>query len=176
MVVSGNILTLLTFPGVVVHEAAHQLFCQLFRVAVLDVCYFQMGNPVGYVQHEKVERPSAVIWVAVAPFLLNTALGGVIAAPSAIPVLQLDTGDWLDYLLIWLGVSIAMHAFPSPDDADSMLSAVEGPKARRITKLFAIPIALLCLAAHLGTIVWADLLYGLGVAMLLPRLVVWFLA
>lgn len=175
MFVPGNFVALLTFPGVIVHETAHQLCCRLCRVAVLDVCYFQMADPVGYVQHEKIERPGAQVFVAVAPFLLNTLLGALIAAPSAIPVLQLDTGDALDYFLIWLGVSIAMHAFPSPADADSMLSAVKGERGNRLTKLFVLPLALLSYAAYLGSFFWVDVLYGVGVALLLPRLVVWLL-
>lgn len=176
MFIPGNFIALLTFPGVIVHEAAHQLCCRLCRVAVLDVCYFQMGDPLGYVQHERLERPGPQIWIAVAPFLLNTMLGAMIAAPAAIPVLQLETGDGLDYFLIWLGVSIAMHAFPSTGDAEAMFSAVEGSKASRLVKLFVIPVAVLTCAAHVGKFVWVDLLYGLGVAMLLPRLLVWFLA
>lgn len=176
MFVPGEFIALLTFPGIIVHEAAHQLCCRLFRVAVLDVCYFRMGNPAGYVQHEKIERPAPQVWVAVAPFLLNTVLGAAIAAPAAIPVLQLEAGDWLDYFLIWLGVSIAMHAFPSPDDAEIMFSAVEGSKANWLTKLFTIPIALLSLAAHVAKFFWVDMLYGIGVALLLPRLLIWILA
>lgn len=176
MFVPGEFIALLTFPGIIVHEAAHQLCCRLFRIAVLDVCYFRVGNPAGYVQHEKIERPAVQVSVAVAPFLFCTVLGSVIAAPAAIPVFELETGDWLDYFLIWLGVSIAMHAFPSPGDAEIMFSAVEGSKANWLTKLFTLPIALLSLAAHVAAFFWVDVLYGVGVAMLLPKLLIWSLA
>lgn len=44
--IPGQLIAALTFPGVIVHEMAHQLFCRLFRVAVLDVCYFRFG-PAG---------------------------------------------------------------------------------------------------------------------------------
>lgn len=52
MIIPGFLISILTFPGVIVHEIAHQLFCRICGVAVLDVCYFKAGNPAGYVVHE----------------------------------------------------------------------------------------------------------------------------
>lgn len=42
MIIPGFLISIATFPGVIVHEAAHQLFCRLTKVAVLDVCYFRL--------------------------------------------------------------------------------------------------------------------------------------
>ena len=171
--IPGELIAVLTFPGVIVHEAAHQLFCRFFRVAVHDVCYFRVGNPAGYVVHEQSAMPSHQIWIALGPFLLNTLLGALIAAPAAIPVMQFDVGGPLDYLLIWLGVSIAMHAFPSTGDGESIWDALETRQTSLLTKLIGVPaIGVICLAA-LGSFVWLDLLYGLAVAMLLPKLAIW---
>lgn len=44
------LITLVTFPGVIVHEAAHMLFCRVRRVAVLDVCFLRFEDPVGHGQ------------------------------------------------------------------------------------------------------------------------------
>ena len=40
-VIPGFIISLVTFPGVIVHELAHQIFCMLMKVPVYDVKYFQ---------------------------------------------------------------------------------------------------------------------------------------
>jgi hypothetical protein len=125
MFIPGPLIALATFPGVIVHEIAHQLFCRIFRVAVFDVCYFRLGNPAGYVIHEPPSNASQQIWIGIGPFFVNSILGALIALPAVIPVMRFEAGAPLDYLLMWLGVSIAMHAFPSTGDAKSIWSAVQ---------------------------------------------------
>ena len=123
MIIPGFLISIVTFPGVIVHEIAHQLFCRICGVAVLDVCYFRAGNPSGYVVHEVPKKPSTNILIGIGPFLVNSILGALIALPGAIPILILKgTADYglFEIFLIWLGVSIAMHAFPSTGDAQSM--------------------------------------------------------
>jgi len=122
--IPGILIAIATLPGVIVHEMTHQLFCRFSRVAVFDVCYFRAGNPAGYVVHEHPPNPYQTLVIGVAPFLLNSVLGAVIAFPAAIPVLKFEAGSPLDYVLIWLGVSIAMHAFPSTGDAATMRQAL----------------------------------------------------
>jgi hypothetical protein len=39
------LITIVTFPGVIVHELAHQLFCRLYKVSVFEEVYFQAENP-----------------------------------------------------------------------------------------------------------------------------------
>lgn len=170
MLIPGQFIALLTFPGVIVHELAHQLFCRLFRVAVLDVCYFQFGSPVGFVQHEKPSRPSQQIWIGVGPFFLNTLVGAVISMPAAIPVFHFESTNPLDYFLIWLGVSIAMHAFPSIGDAQSIWQSLRDGDVSILTKIFAFPIVGLIFAGAAGSVFWLDLLYGVGIALLVPNL------
>lgn len=176
MFIPGPLIAILTFPGVIVHEAAHQLFCRFFRVAVLDVCYIRFGNPAGYVKHEPSVVSSQQIWIGAGPFIVNTLVGALIAAPAAIPVIQFDAGDTLDYLLIWLGVSIAMHAFPSTGDAESIWESLEKQKASLLTKLIGIPLIGVIYLGALGSFIWLDLLYGAVVAMLLPNVVIWLSA
>ena len=54
MIIPGWIISILTFPGVIVHEAAHMLFCRMRGVAVLEACFFRFGNPAGYVVHDEI--------------------------------------------------------------------------------------------------------------------------
>jgi Putative zincin peptidase len=176
MFIPGPVIALLTFPGVIVHEIAHQLFCRIFRVAVLDVCYFRFGNPAGYVIHEPPPKAAQQILIGIGPFFVNSILGALIALPAVIPVMRFDAGSPLDYLLMWLGVSIAMHAFPSTGDAKSIWSAVQSGKIAGPARLAAMPVVGLIYLCAAGSMFWLDLIYGMALAMLFPNLLVALLA
>lgn len=176
MFIPGWIISIVTFPGIIVHEIAHQLFCRRFRVAVLDVCYFRFGNPVGFVVHETPKEPSQHLWIAVGPFLINSVLGALIALPGIIPVIEFEAGTPLDYFLVWLGLSIAMHAFPSTGDAKGIWSALWSKKtpvkASPLLRLVGTPIVIFIYAGAIGSIVWLDAIYGVTISMLLPAILV----
>jgi Putative zincin peptidase len=170
--IPGFLISLVTFPGIIVHELAHQLFCRLQGVAILKTCYFQLGNPAGYVVHEIPKYPHQSLLIGIGPFLVNTIVGALVAFPAAIPVIKFGGGDGLDHTLIWLGVSIAMHAFPSRGDAESMNSAISTGDVPILLKIVTAPIVLLINLAALGRFFWLDLFYGVGVAVALPTLLV----
>ncbi len=142
---------------------------------MLEVCYFRFGKPAGYVLHELPALPYQQIWIGIGPFLVNTVVGALIAAPAAIPVIQFDAGDPLDYVLIWLGVSIAMHAFPSTGDARSIWQTLKTRKTSLLTKLIAVPLVSLIYLGAISSFVWLDLAYGMMVAMLLPNGLIWLM-
>ncbi len=172
MIIPGFLIAWATFPGIIVHELAHQFFCRVCRVAVLDVCYFRFGNPAGYVVHEIPRMPIQQIVIGIGPFIINSVVGALIAFPAAVPVLKLQTGTPLDYFLLWLGVSIAMHAIPSTGDARSIWSAMKSETVPLLTRLVAYPVVIIIYVASIGRVFWLDLIYGLGVAMLLPNLLI----
>lgn len=175
--IPGKFITLLTFPGVIIHEIAHQFFCRVCRVAVLDVKYFDPGeNPAGYVIHEIPKKLSHQVIIGVGPFFVNTIIGALISISAALPVLNFGGGTILDYVFIWLGVSIAMHSFPSIGDAKSIMSAIKDMKASFIAKLLLYPLVALIYFFSLGSVIWLDLLYGLGVVRLIPSLLMNILA
>lgn len=170
--IPGFIISILTFPGVIVHEIAHQLFCRWARVAVFEVVYFRLGNPAGYVVHEIPKKAWQHILIGIGPFIVNTVIGAVIAAPAAIQVIKFQTGGPLEYLIIWLGVSIAMHSFPSTGDAKGIWDAVKSQDTSMATKILATPIVAIIYLCAVGSVMWLDLFYGLAVAMLIPNLIV----
>jgi hypothetical protein len=104
---------LLTFPGVIVHEAGHLFFCRYFKLPVYDVCFFRFGNPAGYVFHEKTDRFVPLFFVSMGPFFANTLLCIVFCTAAFLPVWELKVHDPLAYFFYWLGLSIGMHSFPS---------------------------------------------------------------
>ena len=123
--IPGIAITLLTFPGVIVHELAHQLFCRWYKVPVFKVVYFQAKNPAGYVLHEVPQRKWQTIMISIGPFFINTIVAALIAMPAALPVFRFNSGNIGDYLLIYLSISIGMHAFPSTGDAQSIINVMK---------------------------------------------------
>lgn len=173
--IPGIFIAAITFPGVIVHEMAHQLFCRLCRVAVMDVCYFRFGNPAGYVLHEHPRSPYQHLLIGVGPFLLNTVVGAAIAFPAVTPVLKFGAGDPLDLFLVWLGVSIAMHAFPSTGDAASLQQSLRAHPSF-LFRLVLMPIVVLIYLGAIGSMFWLDAIWGVSVAVLLPTLLISHLA
>lgn len=174
--IPGFLISWVTFPGVVVHELAHAIFCRLFGLPIYEVKYFQFamrpGQPSGYVISGRSPKPWQDILVSVGPFFINTILGAVIAAPAAIPILQFGGGDAFDYVLMWLGVSVAMHSFPSTGDAKSIWHTVTAENVPIIFKIVGVPVIGLIYIGALGSIFWLDAIYGLAVAGALPNLLV----
>lgn len=173
MIIPGFLIAALTFPGVIVHEFAHQLFCRLFRVPVYDVVYFQMKNPSGYVAHEPTEKPLASFMISVGPFIVNTLLGMLIVFPAAVELFRFEVYQNILVLLLgWLGISILMHAFPSTGDAKVMVqSIIKNPDVNLAVKAVTAPVIGLVYLGALGSMMWLDLIYAVFMAMVLPNLV-----
>lgn len=174
--IRGIALALLTFPGVIVHELAHQLFCRWYKVPVFNVVYFQLKSPVGYVHHEKPKSRLQMVMISIGPFFINTIVGALIALPAAMPVFALDNAGPLDYFLIYLGVSIAMHAFPSRGDAANVLEIAKSKETPRWLRILSYPIVGMIYLCSLGSMFWLDILYGIGVAVGIPKLIVSLMA
>lgn len=174
MLIPGFVMSIVTFPGVIVHEFAHQLFCRLYKVPVFKVVYFQIGNPAGYVMHEPAMNKWQSIMISIGPFFVNTILGALIALPAALPVFIFENAGLIDYLLIYLGVSIAMHAFPSTGDANNIWQLLKEEDTSVPVKIIGYPLVGLIYLGSLGSFFWLDLLYGIAVAIGLPRLIISF--
>ncbi len=166
------LVALITFPGIVVHELAHLFFCKLLRVRVLKVCLFRLGDPAGYVIHEKPDSVYQSLLISVGPFLFNTIAGALMGALGQGLVFLPEARGHVSYVLIWLGVSIAMHAFPSTGDAKAMWQAMWSNGSSAPAKLIGTPLLILIYAGALGSIFWMDAIYGISVAMLLPKLLI----
>jgi len=176
MFIPGFLITLATFPGVIVHELAHQFFCRLFNVPVFKVVYFKTGNPAGYVLHEVVANKWHSMLISIGPFFVNTVIGALIAFPAALPVFKFDNGNVADYLLIYLGVSIAMHAFPSTGDGKAIWDDLKNSETSIFVKILGYPIIGLIYLGSIGRFFWLDLAYGVAIAIGLPTLLISLIA
>jgi hypothetical protein len=172
MFIPGILISLITFPGVIVHEFAHLFFCKLRKVAVYDVCYFRFGNPVGYVIHESTTNFYTTFLISMGPFFINTALCLLICIPAYIPINFFNLEHPLSYFLMWLGVSIGMHAVPSNQDAKNLYQqAKEKIREKNILAILSFPIVGLIYVFNVLRIVWADLAYGIAIGVWVPGLI-----
>ncbi|SNT18997.1 Putative zincin peptidase [Noviherbaspirillum humi] len=171
--IPGKVIAAATFPGVVVHELAHQLFCRLFKVPVFEVCYFQFGDPAGFVVHGEPKKWPHHVLIGAGPFFINSLLGAFLSFPSALRIVEFNgAASVLDIALMWFGVSIAMHAIPSKSDAKSMWQSVSGKRASFLAKMIVAPIVGLIYLLAAGSVIWLDAIYGIGVCVLVPEILV----
>jgi len=182
--IPGFVISVFTFPGVVVHELAHQLFCRWCRVPVYKVEYFQIKNPCGYVIHEATSKPMKNFLTAVGPFLVNTLLGLIIVIPTFIELfysydLSTNLGALVFLInlgLLWLGISILMHAFPSMGDARALNESIlSNPEVPFIAKVLVAPVIGLIYIGAFGSILWLDLIYAVAITYFAPRIFLLFL-
>lgn len=177
MIIPAILISLVTFPGVIVHELAHQLFCRLYKIPVFKVVYFQTKSPVGYVLHEVPDNKWHSIMIGVGPFFVNSILGVLIALPASLSVMEFHhSASPLDILLLYLGISIAMHAFPSTGDAAAIWRSVKEEGTPLLVRIVAYPVVGLIYAGALGSFFWLDALYGAGIVVGFPKLLIALMA
>lgn len=164
------LLAIATFPGIIMHEMAHLIFCRIQGIKVFKVCYFRLGNPAGYMLHDTPDSAFQHLLICCGPFFINTICGAVVAFPGALRVMKLHAGTPVEYFLLWLGISIAMHAFPSTGDAKSLLRSLWLRPTSIFAKLLGTPVALVIYIGALGSFFWLDLIYALAVVMAFPKL------
>jgi hypothetical protein len=167
--IPGFVIALATFPGVIIHEAGHLFFCKLFKLQIYDVCFFRLGNPSGYVIHEKTDNFRALFLVSMGPFFANTLLCIVFCTAAFLPVWELKVHDPLAYFFYWLGLSIGMHAFPSTADLSNMWElAPAKAKGGNVLAMLSLPLVGILYVLNFARFFWADLWYGIGVGILGP--------
>jgi hypothetical protein len=157
------LIAILTFPGIIIHEWAHKFFCNRANVQVYKTCYFRLGNPAGYVIHGPVNSYVKAFLINIAPFIVNTSIAFfvflvVVNASGSLGIAS--------YLLYWLGISIAMHSFPSSGDANNLWSYSKNAWRSNPLALFGFPVVGLVKVAAILSVIWFDLLYAIALLLL----------
>ena len=180
MILMKSILrSIFYMPGVVTHELSHHIFCIIFNVKVIKVCYYNFKDSSGYVRHENPKYLYQDILIATAPFFINTFLGALIAYPTFInklSTLGLLSLNWKDILNIIISVSIGMHAIPSNGDALSIWHFIDESDMnlllKVITKFTIAPLVLILFLLNiLSSYLRVNLFYGICVFLLGPQLI-----
>jgi hypothetical protein len=99
--IPGWFISILTFPGVIIHEWAHKKFCDWTKVRVNKVVYFRFGNPAGYVMHEKPIKYNQIFWISNGPLIINTLATIFISYIATLT--QKESAQF--YILLWVANS-----------------------------------------------------------------------
>ena len=181
MPVSRILSHVIMAPGIVVHEFAHKLACDLTGVEVTDVSYFRLGDPPGYVRHEDPATYRTAFLISVAPFVVNTLFAlalfasGLLLFESIAP-LEAEVATLEAFaaaepvtqagiaVLGWLGLSVGMQAFPSTGDANTLWSRTRRDLRAAPLVLAGLPVVFLIYLVNLLSWAYAHLFYALGLA------------
>lgn len=167
--IPGIVIQIATFPGVIIHEAAHLLFCRLFKLAVFDVKFFRFQNPAGYVIHEQTDNFTAVFFVSMGPFIINSLLCVLFCSAAFMPIWELNVVDPLAYFFAWLGLSMGMNAFPSKEDLSHIWKlAPAQAKQFNLLAVVSLPLVAVLYVLNFARVIWADLGYGIAIGFLGP--------
>jgi hypothetical protein len=136
----GSIIRLIALPGIVVHEAGHQVFCRLTATPVRTVCYFSFGDPVGYI---KFDVPTSIwkhILISFGPLLVNSTFGFLLGLGAAFTFALASKHQHagltsLGIILTWLAASVSMSSFPTTEDAVGPWRMLWNTKPPRFTRL-----------------------------------------
>ena len=170
VLIPGFLISIVTFPGVIVHEIAHRLSADLLGIPVYQVCYFRVGNPAGYVVHAPVERVRDALLISVTPLIVNTVLCALITFSAVFPlfILRAEQYSFVFIVIAWVGISVGMHAFPSNEDMNALVGMVSVQQKGGITLAIAKIVSWVFKIANALRFVWFDAIYAVGVSLLLP--------
>ena len=158
--IPGQLIALLTFPGVILHEWAHEFFCKRLGVKVIEVKYFQFWKKVaGYVTHEIPKTYKQTFWISIGPLLVNSFT----AILASFIARQIVSGGWLWYLLLWLAISAGIHSFPSDHDMSHISSASKSAikEGGSFLHYLAFPFVWLIWIANKLSIIWFDAIWAI---------------
>ena len=152
--IPGWLISIATFPGIIVHEFGHKFFCDQFEVKVLKTCYFRLGNPAGYVLHEETKNFKQAFFIDIGPFIVNN-LFAIIAFVFAV------NSSEPNLFFIWLGGSFAINSFPSTGDAKALWANTKKYSKKNLL-LIAIgyPFVIIIYLANILSIIWFDLIWA----------------
>jgi len=175
MKIPGWLISLLTFPGIILHEWAHKKFCDIANVKVYKVVYFNFNciienEPPGYVIHERPTTYKQIFLISVGPLIINSL--ATILFGYLFQILGLNTPETqnslLTIILAWLALSFGIHAFPSDEDMKHIFEASKIELAKGGSKLhyLAFPFVWLISLANKLRVIWFDAIYA-GLLMML---------
>ncbi len=157
-IIPGWLISILTFPGVIIHEWAHKKFCEYLGVPVHEVVYFRIGNPAGYVIHDPPDTYKQTFWVSVGPLIINSLAAIIFSFFTS----QAINGSGLWYFLLWVAFSAGMHSFPSDHDMEHVANAskVKIKEGGSFLHYLAFPFVWLIWIANKLRFFWFDAIYA----------------
>lgn len=125
------------------------------------------------VLHERPKSPLTGLALILGPSMMNTFFGVLIGFPAVLGLLLADNNvaiSCLELFLIWLGVSIAVHTFPTFKDAEAATNLAASAHNPKWMQIMGLPFSALMHMGAIGRIFWLDVLYALIVVIGMPIL------
>jgi hypothetical protein len=120
-----NLLYILFFPGVILHEFSHYLACLATGVKVFEVRFF--GGSEAYVRHARAGLAPSVI-ITLAPFFVSN-IAGFLLLREAHFIAPYSLAGLVFY---WAGISAVFFSFPSDGDAKNSFRSFIAMARRRL--------------------------------------------
>lgn len=174
--ISGEFITLVTFPGVFLHEIAHRLACDLQDIPVYYINYFSAGSKVaGHVIHRKTDSFRKAFFIGMAPFFFNSLICMLLTVPHGVSFhlgthFMLDGHSfilWMQGIVAWIGFSAGLHAIPSDQDIKGLVDAAESSMAKVAMSIITVLCAC-CNAPYIGF--WLKVGYAYILSLVIPGL------
>lgn len=173
MVTLYEILKMITFPGALLKGFLEHLFCRIFKIPVEYSDYMQRNELCGHVEHLLTPHKGSFA-ICFGPHIIMGLLGCFIAFPGAMGLFYIGSFNWLSVILLYVGISFLMNAFPLVEDALNMWSELYSSDSKGISKvLLAIPAAIMYCGAYLERYC-VTLLTSCAFAYFLPWIVAFF--
>lgn len=149
--IPGELIALITFPGVIFHEVAHRFFCDIYDVQVYNVNYFRiLSKRAGHVIYKPTQNFKHKFFIATGPLIINSLVCMLLTFPSASKA-YLGT-SFIDYsspllvlahiIMTWIGYSVGFHSIPSNQDMKDLMPLVQSKIAKIVLYIFIKIIAL----------------------------------
>ena len=135
----GKILMFLTFPGAIFKTIIKIIYCRIFRVAVIDMKYFDAKTLSGYIEHEIPKKFIHQVNMVMLPFITGTLLGIFISFPGTVGIYDQGVFHLFYFMLVWLGLSVVIHSIPKIEYAQKMLKRLWSRETGFFTKLICTP-------------------------------------
>lgn len=168
--ISGELVSLLTFPGVMLHEIAHRFMCDLQDVPVYAINYFSAGSKIaGHVVHQPTNSFRKALLIAIAPFIVNSLICILLTVPYGISFhlgthFILDSHSlllWTQGIIAWVGFSAGFHAIPSDQDVKGLVDKAQSEMVKIFTTFIMVACAC-CNAPYIGFLLKISYAYVLS--------------
>ncbi|MGZ6251399.1 MAG: hypothetical protein ACXWL2_05185 [Candidatus Chromulinivorax sp.] len=129
IIIPKQLIALITFPGIILHEISHRFMCDIFNIPVYQIDYFALEeDSVGKVIHQKIYSYRKSFFIAMAPLFINTFIAMLLTIPLSIcsstngiiPASSNFLINFLFKIISWMGFTIGLHAIPSNQDVNNL--------------------------------------------------------